>query len=83
MGDDEGEVRFELAERGDKVLLTLLHTGLPIHELANHSAGWHAYLDNLQFAPSGRGKIDFMAVFNQLHPRYVERIAALQRPGAA
>jgi uncharacterized protein YndB with AHSA1/START domain len=80
---DEGAVRFELAERGDKVLLTLLHTGLPLHELANHSAGWNAYLDNLDSLMSGRGTIDFMAVFQELHPRYAERIAALQRAGAA
>lgn len=78
---DEGEVRFELAERGDKVLLTLLHTGLPTRELANHSAGWHAYLDNLESRSSGRGGIDFMAVFHQLHPRYEERVTALQRHG--
>jgi uncharacterized protein YndB with AHSA1/START domain len=82
-GVDEGSVRFELAERGEKVLLTLLHTGLPINELANHSAGWHAFLNNLDSLMSGRGKIDFMAVFRDLHPRYVERIATLQRAGAA
>lgn len=82
-GVDEGEVRFELAERGDKVLLTLLHTGLPIHELAGHSAGWDAFLQNLDSLMSGRGKIDFMAVFRDLHPRYEERVAALQREGAA
>ena len=82
-GVDEGSVRFELAERGEKVLLTLLHTGLPIHELANHSAGWDSFLRNLDSLMSGRGKIDFMAAFQDLHPRYVERIAALQRAGAA
>lgn len=82
-GVDEGAVRFELAERGEKVLLTLLHTGLPIHELASHSAGWDSFLGNLDSLMSGRGKIDFMAVFNELRPRYVERIAALQRAGAA
>jgi uncharacterized protein YndB with AHSA1/START domain len=82
-GVDEGSVRFELAARGEKVLLTLLHTGLPIHELASHSAGWHAFLNNLDSLMSGRGKIDFMAVFNDLHPRYVERVAALQQAGAA
>ena len=65
------------------MLLTLLHSGLPIHELASHSAGWHAFLNNLDSLMSGRGKIDFMAVYNELHPRYVERIAALQRAGAA
>ena len=82
-GVDEGSVRFELAERGDKVLLTLHHTGLPIHELANHSAGWDSFLRNLDSLMSGRGKIDFMATFNELRPRYVERIEALQRAGAA
>jgi uncharacterized protein YndB with AHSA1/START domain len=82
-GVDEGSVRFELAERGEKVLLTLLHTGLPIHELANHSAGWDSFLRNLDSLISGRGKIDFMTVFEDLLPRYVERIAALQRAGAA
>ena len=82
-GSDEGEVRFELAERGDKVLLTLLHSGLPLHELANHSAGWHAYLDNLDSRISGQGAIDFMKIFRDLHPQYEERIAALQRQGAA
>jgi uncharacterized protein YndB with AHSA1/START domain len=82
-GVDEGSVRFELAERGDKVLLTLLHTGLPIHELASHSAGWDAFLHNLDSLMSGKGKIDFMAKFEELHPRYAERIAALQRAGAA
>lgn len=82
-GVDEGSVRFELAERGEKVLLTLFHTGLPIDELANHSAGWDSFLRNLESLLSGRGKIDFKAVFNDLRPRYVERIEALQRAGAA
>jgi hypothetical protein len=65
------------------VLLTLLHSGLPLHELANHSAGWHAYLDNLDSRISGQGAIDFMKIFRDLHPQYEERIAALQRQGAA
>ena len=79
----EGEVRFELAQKGEKVLLTLLHSGLPLGELAPHSAGWHAYLDNLDSVINGRGAIDFMEVFRQRHPRYEERVAAMQRSGAA
>ena len=50
---DEGEVRFELSEKGDKVLLTLLHSGLPTPELTSHCAGWHGYLDNLESRISG------------------------------
>ena len=80
---DEGEVRFELAQKGDKVLLTLLHSRLPTHELPNYGGGWHAYLDNLESIITGRGPTDFMAVFHQLRPRYDERVAALQRQGAA
>src|SRR4029434_6598127 len=82
-GVDEGSVRFELAERGDRVLLTLHHTGLPIHELANHSAGWDSFLRNLDSLMSRKRQIDLVATFNELRPRYVERIEALQRAGAA
>ena len=80
---NEGEVRFELSEKGEKVLLTLLHSRLPTAELSSHSAGWHSYLDNLESRVRGQGGIDYMATFGQVHPRYLERIAALQRSGAA
>ncbi|WP_119301678.1 SRPBCC family protein [Dongia deserti] len=80
---DEGEVRFELQEKGEKVLLTLLHSRLPTEELAPHSAGWHAYLDNLDSRIAGRGGIDFMEVVERVRPKYEERIASLQRSGAA
>jgi uncharacterized protein YndB with AHSA1/START domain len=83
MHSHEGEVRFELAEKGDRVLLTLLHSGLPTQELAGHSAGWHAYMDNLDSHIAGRGALDVMAIFHDLRPRYDERVAAIQRAGAA
>jgi uncharacterized protein YndB with AHSA1/START domain len=77
------EVRFELQEKGEKVLLTLLHSGLPVGELTPHSAGWHAYLDNLDSIIAGRGAIDFMAIFHKLKPKYEDRLAGMQRSGAA
>jgi hypothetical protein len=80
---DEGEVRFELAERGDKVLLTLLHSRQPTETLAGHSAGWHAYLDNLDARISGRGGIDFMDAVRRVRHAYEERIASLHQSGAA
>jgi uncharacterized protein YndB with AHSA1/START domain len=80
---DEGEVRFELAERGEKVVLTLLHSRLPTEELTGHSAGWHAYLDNLESLISGGERVDFMKVVGRVRPRYDERIAAMLRSGAA
>jgi uncharacterized protein YndB with AHSA1/START domain len=81
--EDEGEVRFELAERGDKVLLTLLHSGQPTATLTGHSAGWHAYLDNLEARLSGQDRIDFMTVVQRVRPKYEERVAGLRRLGAA
>ncbi|HET6159500.1 MAG TPA: SRPBCC family protein [Dongiaceae bacterium] len=80
---DEGEVRFELQEKGDKVLLTLLHSRIPTQELPNYGGGWHAYLDSLESRISGRGGIEVMEVFHGHRPRYDERVAALQRQGAA
>ena len=81
---DEGEVRFELAERGDKVLLTLLHSRLSTEEeLIGHSAGWHSYLDNLDALISGRGRIDFTATARRVRPGYEGQLAGLQRAGAA
>jgi uncharacterized protein YndB with AHSA1/START domain len=78
---DEGEVRFELSEKGEKVLLTLLHSRLSTDEVTGHSGGWHAYLDNLESRILGQGSIDFMEVFDRVHPRYEERLTALQRSG--
>ncbi|HEV8388896.1 MAG TPA: SRPBCC family protein [Dongiaceae bacterium] len=83
MHSHEGDVRFELAEKGDKVLLTLLHSGLPVHELAGHGAGWHAYMDNLESRIAGHSALDVMAIFHDLRPRYDERVVAAQRAGAA
>jgi len=80
---DEGEVRFELAERGDKVLLTLLHSRLSTDELTSHSAGWHAYLQNLDSVMTARGRIDFMDVARRVRPGYETQLAGLRRAGAA
>ncbi len=80
---DEGEVRFELTEKGDKVLLTLLHSHVPTKELVNYGGGWHAYLDSLESRISGGDAIEVMEVYRDLHPRYDDKVAALQRSGAA
>lgn len=80
---DAGEVRFALAARGDKALLTLLHSRLPADELTAHSAGWHAYLQNLDSLMAARGRIDFMDVARRVRPGYETQLAGLQRAGAA
>ena len=43
-----GDVSIDLAPRGDKVLLTLIHRRLPDRSTTlGVSAGWHAHLDVL------------------------------------
>jgi uncharacterized protein YndB with AHSA1/START domain len=80
---DEGDVRFELQERGDKALLTLLHSRLPTQELAAYGGGWHAYLDSLESWISGGGSVEVMEVYRHLHPSYDNKVAAILRSGAA
>ena len=75
--NDEGEVRFKLAERGDKVVLTLLHSRLPTEELGNHSAGWHAYLDDPRrtaASPSRGASGRLMAVVGRVRRRLLRRV---------
>ncbi len=80
---DGGEVRFQLTERGDKVLLTLLHSRIPTHELAGYGGGWHAFLDSLESQISGQGAVEVMEHYRHLHPRYDDKVAAIVRQGAA
>lgn len=80
---DEGEVRFELRESGDKVLLTLLHSRIPTDELAGYGGGWHAYLDSLESRMSGGGPVEVTEAYRHLHPRYHDKVAAMPRSGAA
>jgi uncharacterized protein YndB with AHSA1/START domain len=47
-------VRWDLAEDGDRVRLTLTHSRLPEAELIAHGAGWHAFLERLLDAIEGR-----------------------------
>jgi len=43
-----GNVSFELAQKGDEVLLTIIHRRLPDRSsLLMHVAGWHMHLDVL------------------------------------
>ncbi|MBP0575680.1 SRPBCC domain-containing protein, partial [Mycobacterium tuberculosis] len=44
--NDSGDVTFELAPRGGKVLLTIVHRRLPDRRtMLMVGAGWHVHLD--------------------------------------
>jgi|SRR5579871_404781 len=47
-------VRWELAEEGNRVRLTLTHARLHETTQRPHGAGWHAFLDRLEAIVSGR-----------------------------
>lgn len=80
---DEGEVRFELAEHGDRVLLTLTHARAPSAQLSGYGGGWHAYLDNLDSRIAGGTGIDVRAAYQHLKPGYDAAVAQAVRQGAA
>jgi uncharacterized protein YndB with AHSA1/START domain len=80
---DEGEVRFELKQRGDKVQLTLTHTGIPTHELAGYGGGWHAFMDSLESRLDKTATVSVGAIYGQVHKSYEAAVAAVTQSGAA
>lgn len=79
---DEGEVRFELKPRGDRVQLTLTHTRIPANELAGYGGGWHAFLDVLEARLDKRADVSVGEVYGQVFKSYEAAVAAVTR-GAA
>lgn len=66
-----GEVSFELAERGDRVLLTLRHTGLAQGATrAKIAGGWHMHLEILGDRLAGRPAASFWSGWTRLRDRY-------------
>jgi uncharacterized protein YndB with AHSA1/START domain len=75
---EASEVTFELAQRGDAVLLVLTH-----HRLADRAAmidvagGWHAHLDVLAERLADREPLAFWTIFGAIDGRYECRIAEI------
>ena len=70
-----GGVSFELEQKGDRVLLTLVH-----HRIAdratrlNISAGWHAHLDTLVLRMEGKEMPSFWQHWKALKADYDRRL---------
>ncbi|MDQ6931258.1 MAG: SRPBCC family protein, partial [Candidatus Eremiobacteraeota bacterium] len=64
-------VRWELAEEGDGVRLTLTHSRLPENEVFAHGAGWHAFLQRLSACIDGRDPKPFAELYARCKPYYV------------
>jgi len=66
-------VRWELAEVGERVRVTLTHQRLSQREALEHSAGWHTFLDRLCASVDGREPPELMVRFAQLKSEYGKR----------
>jgi uncharacterized protein YndB with AHSA1/START domain len=74
---DSGDVSFELEQKGDEVLLTLVHRRLPNRtSLLNHTAGWHMHLDLLVARANGKKVAPFWDGWARLKADYETRIPA-------
>jgi uncharacterized protein YndB with AHSA1/START domain len=76
-GEGPSEVTFELAEEGEKVLLTLTHKRLPGRAaMLSVAGGWHTHLDILQARLEGRDPPPFWATHSRIEQEYEGRIPA-------
>lgn len=73
--DESGDVSIELAPRGDRVLLTLVHRELPRRSMVlGVSAGWHAHLDILEARVGGTDPTPFWDHWQELRADYERRL---------
>jgi uncharacterized protein YndB with AHSA1/START domain len=73
----DSEVTFELADRGDKVLLVVTHSRVSTHDdLLGASAGWHTHLDILVARLADHVPPRFWATHTRLEAEYAQRFGA-------
>lgn len=78
----DSEVTFELAARGDNVLLVLTHRRISAgDDLLGASAGWHTHLDILAARLAGHAPPGFWATHTRLEAEYVQRFRATSGSG--
>jgi uncharacterized protein YndB with AHSA1/START domain len=72
-----GTVTFELAPRGERVLLTVIHRGIPSRDvLLKVGPGWHNHLDLLVARATGQAPQRFWGHFLRLQKEYERRLPA-------
>lgn len=74
-GEPDSVVRFELEVMGPETTrLRMQHRMLPADQAIGYGAGWHAHLDQLEAAASGRDPVDWDRRFEELMPEYRDAI---------
>ena len=72
-----GEVSFELAPKGNEVLLTVIHRRLPDRAtMLMVGAGWHMHLDILVARATGKEPAPFWDGWSRLREEYDRRMPA-------
>jgi uncharacterized protein YndB with AHSA1/START domain len=72
-----GDVSFDLEEKGEKVLLTLVHKRLPDRKtMLMVGAGWHMHLDVLSARANGQEPQPFWDGWLRLKEEYDRRLPA-------
>ena len=72
-----GDVSFELAQKGDQVLLTITHRRLPDRAtLLKVAAGWHTHLDILVARARDMAPKPFWPIWIELEKEYDRRLPA-------
>jgi uncharacterized protein YndB with AHSA1/START domain len=72
-----GTVTFELSPRGERVLLTVIHRGIPSRDvLLKVGPGWHNHLDVLVARATGTEPRPFWDQFHRLQKDYQQRLSA-------
>ncbi|WP_374631208.1 SRPBCC family protein [Ferrovibrio sp.] len=77
----QGQVIFDLVEKGSRVLLTITHTGLDASKIGIF-AGWHSHLDILSSEIEGSHRPSFWLSWTRLRDEYLARLAARQTKSA-
>ncbi|WP_406855872.1 SRPBCC family protein [Alsobacter sp. KACC 23698] len=74
---DSSQVRFELADEGGKVRLTVTHSRVVKPGMVvSVSAGWHCHLDLLASELEGRAPVGFWRSIRAVRPTYERRAAS-------
>lgn len=75
--NEHSHVEYELAAKGDKVLLTLTHTRLDSRELkVDVCGGWHTHLEILEDVLNGKEPKAFWRRITVLEQEYEQRVPA-------
>lgn len=67
---DQTEIEATLTPAGDRTRLVVEERGIPIEQLPDHGAGWHAHMEDLDAHLHGQERQDWRTRWLDLTPSY-------------